>query len=88
MPKIRLFEMALLTSRQREILELALERKSSYRIARELNKDPGLVSRTLEVAKKKLEDAEKTLAEMKALGWPEKLERPDRQPENMMKEKA
>ena len=76
--------MALLTERQREILELALEGKSSYRIARELNKDPGLVSRTLEVAKKKLEDAEKTLAEMKALGWPEKLERPVREPKKVV----
>ena len=79
-----MFEMALLTEKQKEVLELALEGKSSYKIARELNKDPGLVSRTLETAKTKLEDAEKTLAEMKALGWPEKLERPMRKPKKVV----
>jgi len=54
-------------------LKLRLQGFSAYKIARKLNLDPPTVYRGLNFAEKNFAEVDKMLAELKALGWPEKL---------------
>ena len=66
--------MGLLTKFERRVLQLTLEGSSAYAIARKLGKDPPTVYRSLNNARRKLQEAEKDLEWAKQLGFPEKLE--------------
>jgi IS30 family transposase len=73
--------MGLLTKFERQVLELMSQGFSAYAIARELAKDPPTVYRSIENARKKLEEAGKDLEWVKQLGFPEKLEsKPAKEP--------
>ena len=65
--------MGLLTDFEREVLQRKLQGDSAYTIARELEKDPPTVYRSIENAFKKLLQAEKDLEWAKQLGFPEKV---------------
>ena len=56
-----------------DILKLHLQGLSSYRIARKLNMDPPSVYTSLKAAKGNFAEVDKMLTELKALGWPDKL---------------
>lgn len=62
-----------ITTQMLEILKLRLQGYSAYKIARKLNLDPPTVYRGLDFATKNFAEVEKMLAELKGLGWPEKL---------------
>jgi len=66
----------LLTEKERKFLEYALKtKKTPYQIARHFSEDPGYVQRTIQSAIRKLREAEEELAEMKALGYPQNLQK-------------
>ena len=74
--------MGLLTEFERKVLKLKLEGFSAYAIAREFGKEPRTAYRSIENARKKLEEAEKDLEWAKQLGFPEKLNsKPKKEPE-------
>ena len=76
--------MGLLTEKERKFLEYALKsKKTSYQIARYFNEDPGYVQRTIQSAIKKLQEAEEELATMKALGYPQNLQKQPRKNEGI-----
>jgi len=56
------------------ILKMYMQKKSPYKIARELNVSPPLVYKSLEQAEKNFVKADKMLNELKLLGWPEKVQ--------------
>jgi len=66
--------MGLLTEFERRVLQLTLQNYSAYAIARKLGKDPPTVYRSINNARRKLQEAEKDLEWAKQLGFPEKLE--------------
>jgi len=66
--------MGLLTKFEHLVLELMLQGFSAYTIARKLEKDPPTVYRSINNARRKLQEAEKDLEWAKQLGFPEKLE--------------
>jgi DNA-binding CsgD family transcriptional regulator len=66
--------MPLLTDREREILKLAAENLSDYKIARKLNCDPPSITRSRQNALRKLRDAGKALTWAKQRGYMKQAE--------------
>ena len=78
--------MGLLTEFERRVLQLTLQNFSAYAIARKLGKDPPTVYRSINNARRKLQEAEKDLEWAKQLGFPEKLEsKPTKDEESELK---
>jgi hypothetical protein len=62
-----------------QILKLHLQGLSAYRIARKLDLNPPMVYASLKAAKINFAETDKMLAELKALGWPVKLQDVEKQ---------
>jgi len=62
-----------LTEQMFDILKLNLQGLSPYKIARKLTMDPPSVYISLKAAKTNFAEADKMLADLKALGWPDRL---------------
>jgi len=57
-----------------DILKLNMQGLSPYKIARKLTMDPPSVYTSLKAAKINFVEADKMIQELKALGWPDKLD--------------
>ena len=63
-----------LTEQMFDILKLNMQGLSPYKIARKLTMDPPSVYTSLKAAKINFVEADKMIQELKALGWPDKLD--------------
>jgi len=67
-------ELALLTEKERRVLELAAQGLSDYKIARSLNSDPPTITRSRKNATRKLLAARKDLEWVTNIGYSTALE--------------
>jgi DNA-binding NarL/FixJ family response regulator len=58
-----------LTEREKQILKLAMQGLSDYKIARKLDVDPPTVARSRKNALKKLQHAQEDLNYARSVGW-------------------
>ncbi len=70
-----------------EILKLRLQGLSAYRIARKLEVDPPTVYAGLKAARKNFAAADEMISELKARGWPQKLEEIEKHNSERIQEK-